>query len=138
MKNLPPLPRSELEITQIVWRLGDATVRQVVDEIPEERGLGFWTVQTYLRRLEKKGYLKSRKAGRNNIYSAAVDPEGVIKTVFRRNSPATIRRESHPRFSTFDTGPATHRRGNRSSTIGARRVEVTTAKETQVTHAGDS
>ncbi len=98
MKNLPPLPRSELEITQIVWRLGDATVRQVVDEIPEERGLGFWTVQTYLRRLEKKGYLKSRKAGRNNIYSAAVDPEGVIKTVFEETVQRLFEGKAIPAF----------------------------------------
>ena len=53
-----------------------------MDELPEDRGLDFWTVQTYLRRLAQKGYLKFRKDGRSNVYSAAVDPERVIGAVF--------------------------------------------------------
>lgn len=82
MKKLPPLPKSELEIARIVWGLGDATVRQVVDAMPAEREVDFWTVQTYLRRLKGKGYLEVRKDGRNNVYSAAVDPDQVIGAVF--------------------------------------------------------
>jgi BlaI family penicillinase repressor len=41
------LARSELEIARVVWNLGEATVRQVADALPAERGIGFWTVQTY-------------------------------------------------------------------------------------------
>lgn len=75
-KKKTPLPKSELEIARIVWRLGEATVRQVADELP--RDVDFWTVQTYLRRLDEKGYLKSRKEGRSNVYSAAVQPDSVV------------------------------------------------------------
>jgi predicted transcriptional regulator len=82
MKKLPPLPKSELEIARVVWGLGDATVRQVVETLPAERELDFWTVQTYLRRLKDKGYLEVRKDGRNNVYSAAVDPDRVIGAWF--------------------------------------------------------
>ena len=69
------LARSELEIARIVWNLGEATVREVADALPEERGIDFWTVQTYLRRLKDKGYLKTRRQGRSNVYIPAVEPD---------------------------------------------------------------
>jgi BlaI family penicillinase repressor len=72
------LPKSELEIAKVVWDLGEATVRQVLEALPAERALDFWTVQTYLRRLEAKGYLSKRKEGRNNVYTPAVRPTTVI------------------------------------------------------------
>ena len=75
------LARSELEIARIVWELGEATVRQVADALPNEREIDFWTVQTYLRRLKEKGYLDTRKVGRSNIYLPAVDPSTVVTEV---------------------------------------------------------
>jgi predicted transcriptional regulator len=72
------LPKSELEVAKIVWDLGEATVRQVLEALPADRELDFWTVQTYLRRLEAKGYLQKRREGRNNIYSSAMRPKAVI------------------------------------------------------------
>jgi len=81
MAKLPALPKSELEIARIVWRLGKATVRQVEEALPEDRALDFWTVQTYLRRLKEKGYLKTRREGRTNVYSPRVEPSRVISEV---------------------------------------------------------
>jgi len=72
------LPKSELEVAKIVWDLSEATVRQVLEALPADRELDFWTVQTYLRRLEAKGYLQKRREGRNNIYSSAMRPKAVI------------------------------------------------------------
>lgn len=80
-KSRPALPKSELEIVRIVWNLGEATVRQVMDALPNERELDFWTVQTYLRRLEAKGYLTKRREGRSNVYSSAVNPQSVVNEV---------------------------------------------------------
>lgn len=77
-KRRPSLPKSELEVARIVWELGEATVRQVLDALPAERELDFFTVQTYLRRLESKGYLRKRREGRSNVYSAAVKPDSVV------------------------------------------------------------
>lgn len=78
MAKRPVLPKSELEIARIVWQLGEATVRQVQDALPEDRGLDFWTVQTYLRRLKTKGYLKTRRLGRTNVYSPRIAPDRVV------------------------------------------------------------
>jgi BlaI family transcriptional regulator, penicillinase repressor len=79
MKRLPRLPKSELEVARIVWDLRKATVREVVDALPNDRGLDFFTVQTYLRRLTDKGYLEVRRQGRANVYSARVAPSRVIR-----------------------------------------------------------
>ncbi len=77
-----PFPaKSELEIARIVWKLGRSTVRQVLDLLPEGRGLDFKTVQTYLRRLEAKGYLQSNQEGRAKVYSPRVGAGQVIGQV---------------------------------------------------------
>jgi len=81
MAKRPALAKSELEIARIVWGLGEATVRQVADALPAERQLDFWTVQTYLRRLAAKGYLRTRRQGRNNVYSPIVAPGKVVREV---------------------------------------------------------
>ncbi len=81
MAKRPVLARSELEVARVVWDLGSATVRQVLDALPKERELDFKTVQTYLRRLAVKGYLRTRREGRAMIYSPRVQPNRVIGEV---------------------------------------------------------
>jgi|SRR5436189_6198326 len=78
MPALPPLPKSELEIARIVWELGEATVRQVAAALPPDRNLDFWTVQTYLRRLADKGFLRVRRQGRANVYFPRVQPGRIL------------------------------------------------------------
>ncbi|HEX7377914.1 MAG TPA: BlaI/MecI/CopY family transcriptional regulator [Pirellulales bacterium] len=83
MAKRPPLAKSELELARIVWRLGEATVRQVLEALPRERGLDFATVQTYLRRLEAKGYLRAEQRGRTNVYRSRVQPDRVLGEVVK-------------------------------------------------------
>jgi BlaI family transcriptional regulator, penicillinase repressor len=73
--------KSELEIARVVWTLGEASVRDVLAAVPEDRKMDFSTVQTYLRRLHAKGYLRARRRGRVNIYSPAVRPTSVVREV---------------------------------------------------------
>ena len=77
-ENRPPLAKSELEIARIVWKLGQATVREVHEALPKTRKVDFWTVQTYLRRLRDKGYLQATRVGQGNVYSPAIQPRRVI------------------------------------------------------------
>ncbi len=81
MTKRPALAKSELEVARIVWRLGQATVREVLEALPEQRGLDFKTVQTYLRRLKTKGYLRTHRQGRSNVYSPCVGPRRVVAEV---------------------------------------------------------
>jgi len=81
---MPPRPgmsKAELEIARIVWELKDAGVRQVFEALPAGRAIDFTTVQTYLRRLEEKGYLNARLEGRSRIYSPKVRPQTVIREI---------------------------------------------------------
>ncbi len=73
------LSKSEMEVVRIVWDLGDATVRQVHESLAKERDVDFKTVQTYLRRLESKGYLRTKLVGKNKVYSARVPRGRVIR-----------------------------------------------------------
>jgi predicted transcriptional regulator len=81
MPKRPALSKSELEISQVLWKLRSARVRDVVAALPPDRGLDFFTVQTYLRRLKAKGYLKTRREGRADVYSPAVKPASVIRQI---------------------------------------------------------
>jgi predicted transcriptional regulator len=49
-----------------------------LEALPEGRKLDFWTVQTYLRRLKAKGYLKTKLTGRTNVYSPRIAPDLVV------------------------------------------------------------
>jgi predicted transcriptional regulator len=94
----PPVAKSELEVARIVWRLGEATVRQVREALPAERELDFKTVQTYLRRLEAKGYLRTRRVGRAKVYVARVRPEQVVREVIEDVLQRLFGGESLPLF----------------------------------------
>jgi predicted transcriptional regulator len=83
MAKRPALSKAEMEVAHLVWSLQDATVRQVLEALPESRDVDYKTVQTYLRRLEAKGYLASRRDGRTLVYTASVRPRQVIKETVR-------------------------------------------------------
>ncbi|QDV15434.1 Penicillinase repressor [Gimesia panareensis] len=65
-----PLTDAQREIMEIVWQQGEVTVSEVRDALAERRKLARNTVQTMIVRLEEKGWLKHREAGRTFVYSA--------------------------------------------------------------------
>ena len=79
MTERPGLSRGELEVARTLWQLGSATVRQVYEALPEVRRGDFSTVQTYLRRLQQKGYITGRMTGRQLVYSPRIKPRTVIR-----------------------------------------------------------
>lgn len=76
---MPPLSPTETEILRIVWQLDKAGVQKVFENFPRERHVRFTTVQTLLRRLEQKGYLKHQVRGNANIYYSDVNMDTVLK-----------------------------------------------------------
>jgi predicted transcriptional regulator len=78
MTDRPGLSKGEMEVARLLWQLGKATVREVHAAFPAERNIDFATVQTYLRRLETKGYVLAKLDGRIRIYSPKVQPRKVI------------------------------------------------------------
>jgi len=64
------LTQAELEIMQILWRLGEGTVHQVLAGLAPGRRLAYTSVSTILRILEQKGVVGSRRdgSGRGHTY----------------------------------------------------------------------
>lgn len=79
MTTRPSLAKSELETARVLWELGEATVREVHESFPPGRDVDFTTVQTWLRRLEAKGYVKVRMQGRTRVYAPRIRPRTVIR-----------------------------------------------------------
>ena len=79
MTDRPGLSKGELEVARVLWGLGKATVRQVHEAFPPGREIDFTTVQTYLRRLADKGYIRAKLDGRTRIYAPKVKPRTVIR-----------------------------------------------------------
>ena len=79
MAERPALSKGEMEVARVLWELGSASVRQVHGALPADRKIDFTTVQTYLRRLESKGYAKAKLDGRVRIYAPRVKPRTVIR-----------------------------------------------------------
>lgn len=75
----PALSKGEMEVARVLWEKGPAAVRAIHEALPAERAMDFATVQTYLRRLETKGYASSRLEGRIRIYAARTKPKTVIR-----------------------------------------------------------
>jgi BlaI family penicillinase repressor len=69
------LSEPRLEIMKVVWRLGEATVRDVYEDLRLRRSIAYTTVMTMLKNMEARGHLKKRSEGRAFIYAATV-PEG--------------------------------------------------------------
>ena len=71
-KTLPKLARLELQILEILWARGQASVREIQESFPEPRP-AYTTVQTMVYRLEAKGALRrTRKVGNAHIFEPLV------------------------------------------------------------------
>ncbi len=73
------LSGGEMEIARVLWEIGPAAVREVHEMACKSREIDFATVQTYLRRLETKGYATSKLQGRIRVYAAKAKPKTVIR-----------------------------------------------------------
>lgn len=63
----------EQEVMDVVWGLGEATVRDVHDEIAGRRQIAYTTVMTTMTRLARKGLMDRDTSGIAHRYRPAVD-----------------------------------------------------------------
>ena len=77
------LTSAELEIMNIVWELGRATVRDVYERLRERRKVAYTSVMTFMKILEQKGYLKKRLADRAYLYQPARPRRQVVGAMVR-------------------------------------------------------
>lgn len=75
VKNRPQeLTRAELEVMQILWRIGRGVVHAIIDEMEEPRP-AYNTISTVVRILEKKGFVGHKAYGKTHEYYPTVTKE---------------------------------------------------------------
>lgn len=66
------LGRLELQIMNVVWEKGKATVHDVKDALSRGRKPAYSTILTMMRKLEAKGYLKHDVDDRTYVYRPTI------------------------------------------------------------------
>src|SRR4030095_12079423 len=104
------LPDAELEVMACLWRLREATARQVRESMKSYRPMAHTSVVTLLGRLEAKGLVKRAKGpvGKAFVYTPLSRPgktyrrvvRDCLQRVFGGNGPALV-------ASLFETQPPT-------------------------------
>jgi predicted transcriptional regulator len=67
------LSKAEARILEQYWKLGVASIREVLESLPLDERVAYTTVQTLVYRLEEKGALrKAKKIGNAQIFEPAI------------------------------------------------------------------
>ena len=75
---------SELEILQILWQNGTATVRDVHEELAKSKDVGYTTTLKLMQIMHDKGLVKRDESMRTHIYQPAVNKERTQKHLLEK------------------------------------------------------
>lgn len=78
IKNIKPT-ESELEILQVLWQKGQASVRDVHEELLKTKEAGYTTTLKLMQIMHEKGLVKRDDSIKTHIYQAAVSKEKTQK-----------------------------------------------------------
>lgn len=81
----------ELEILQILWENGPASVRQVNDKLNEQREVGYTTTLKIMQIMADKGLVNRNTESRTHIYASAISEEDTQKRLLQKFVDATFR-----------------------------------------------
>lgn len=90
------LTEVEQRVMEVLWSAGSGTVSEVLAAVDSPKPLAFNTVQTMLRILEQKGYVRHTEEGRAFRYLPVVDKaeasRSAVQSVVRRffGSPGAL------------------------------------------------
>jgi predicted transcriptional regulator len=70
---------SELEILQILWTNGTATVRDVHEQLAETKDVGYTTTLKLMQIMHEKGLVKRDESMRTHVYQPNVNKEKTQK-----------------------------------------------------------
>jgi BlaI family transcriptional regulator, penicillinase repressor len=78
----PKLTRLELQILEILWARGNASIREVQESFPEPRP-AYTTIQTTVYRMEAKDAVKRiRKVGNAHLFEPLVSRDSARRRLF--------------------------------------------------------
>lgn len=90
------LTRLELDVMEPLWRLREASVREILEALPGEKRVEYTTVQTVVYRLEEKGAVRRvKKIGNAHVFAPAIPRQSALgvlvdELVLRFGSPAPL------------------------------------------------
>ena len=67
-KSLDHFGELQRAVIEVIWELGEASVRQVWKRLCRKKELAYTTVLTAMQRLERAGWLRHRVEGNKHIY----------------------------------------------------------------------
>jgi len=76
------LSKFELEVMDLLWNLGEASIREVQEAINERKRPAYTTVQTIFARLEEKGAVRrTRKIGNAFLFEPLITRTSVYRRI---------------------------------------------------------
>lgn len=72
------LTKAEDQVMQILWRLGNAFVKDIVEQMPEPKP-AYNTISTIVRILETKGFVDHKAYGKTHEYYPLISKEKYTK-----------------------------------------------------------
>ncbi|WMJ22340.1 BlaI/MecI/CopY family transcriptional regulator [Paludicola sp. MB14-C6] len=78
-KEYTRLPDAELEVMQVLWQnqppMGTSEILEILNQF---KNWNISTLQTLLSRLVTRGFIQSKKQGKNNFYTPLVEEESYL------------------------------------------------------------
>ena len=68
---------------KVIWPLGQATVREVYDDLKRRRTIAYTTVQTMMNVLEVKGHLRKQPGEKAQTYVPVRRQQQVVRSMVR-------------------------------------------------------
>ena len=93
MENSPPLKptEAELEILQLLWLHGPATVRFVNEELNKTKEVGYTTTLKIMQLMTEKNMVRRDESNRSHVYEAIIKEEATQKHLLDRFLESTFR-----------------------------------------------
>lgn len=76
------LTKAEEQVMQILWKLKEGIVKQILDQMPDDPKPAYNTVSTVVRVLETKGFVDHKAYGNSHVYFSTVSEEDYKKFAF--------------------------------------------------------
>lgn len=83
VKTMKPT-ESELEILQVLWEKGNATVREVHEKLLNTKDVGYTTTLKLMQIMHEKGLVKRNDSSRTHVYKAVSNKENTQKMLLNK------------------------------------------------------
>lgn len=82
--NTEKLTPQEENVLQMLWTIGDGTIKEILTATPETQRQPHTTVASIMKNLERKQYVMSRKVGNTYLYTPIVRREDYKRSSLNR------------------------------------------------------